>query len=157
VRSRGTAIPRRSNAKKGNISMCIYCGTTNYRKIYESHFGSIPIDEEGRSYDIHHIDGNHSNNNPDNLRAVTVQEHYDIHYSQKDYGACFFIATQRMNKTKEEISELARITALQRVENGTHHFLGGKIQRKLAEKRTKEKSNPFFWRKNTKCIKPKKT
>ena len=59
----------------------------NYRKIYESHFGPIPKEKNGRSYDIHHIDGNHSNNSPENLRAVTIQEHYNIHYEQEDWYA----------------------------------------------------------------------
>ena len=64
--------------------MCIYCGTNKYRKIYEHHHGLIPKEENGRTYEIHHIDGNHSNNNPSNLTAVTLQDHYDIHYSQQD-------------------------------------------------------------------------
>jgi len=77
---RGTVIPNYSNATKGNISMTIY-NTTNYRKIYEQYYGPIPRDEQGRSYEIHHIDGNHSNNDPTNLKCVSIQEHYDIHYS----------------------------------------------------------------------------
>jgi hypothetical protein len=52
-----------------------------FRKIYEDYFGPIPKDSDGRSYDIHHIDGDHSNNHPSNLKAVTIQEHYDIHYA----------------------------------------------------------------------------
>jgi N-acetylglutamate synthase/N-acetylornithine aminotransferase len=68
--------------------MCIYCNTTNYRKIYENHHGPILKDEEGRTYEIHHIDGDHSNNDPVNLTALTLQEHYNIHYSQGDYYAC---------------------------------------------------------------------
>lgn len=32
--------------------MCIYCGTSNYRKIYENHHGLIPIDNSGRTYDF---------------------------------------------------------------------------------------------------------
>jgi len=36
--------------------MCIYCNTTNYRKIYENHLGTIPKDHEGRSYEIHQLD-----------------------------------------------------------------------------------------------------
>ena len=64
--------------------MCIYCGTNKYRKIYESHNGPIPKEDNGRSYEIHHIDGNHFNNDPSNLKAVSIQEHYDIHYSQGD-------------------------------------------------------------------------
>jgi hypothetical protein len=55
-----------------------------YRKIYEQNFGPIPKEPNGRTYEIHHIDGNHNNNDPTNLSAMTIQEHYDIHYSQGD-------------------------------------------------------------------------
>lgn len=52
--------------------MCMYCGTNKYRKIYVNHFGPIPKDITGRSYEIHHIDGNHLNNDPNNLKAVSI-------------------------------------------------------------------------------------
>jgi hypothetical protein len=110
--------------------MCIYCGTRYYRKIYENHHGPIPKDQTGRLYEIHHTDGNHSNNEPSNLKAVTIQEHYDIHYSQGDYSACALIAIQRMNKHSEEISELVGKASRARVAAGTHNFLSGEIQRK---------------------------
>lgn len=102
--------------------MCIYCTTSNYRKIYINHHGPIPKDEQGRAFDIHHIDGNRSNNDPSNLKALSILDHYNIHYSQGDYAACFWMMSQRMEKTPEELSELARKAAHQRVENGTHHF-----------------------------------
>jgi len=88
--------------------MCTYCGTTNYRKIYKNHVGPIPQEEDGRTYEIHHIDGNHSNNNPSNLIAVTLNEHYNIHYAQGDYNACKLMKLQRMNYTTKEIQELSR-------------------------------------------------
>ena len=62
--------------------MTIYTGK-NYRKIYKQYYGPIPKDEFGRRYDIHHIDGNHDNCDASNLKAVTIQEHYDIHYQQE--------------------------------------------------------------------------
>lgn len=101
--------------------MCIYCGTNNYRKIYQNHYGPIPKDVDGRTYEIHHIDGNHSNNEPSNLMSITVKEHYDIHYAQKDYGACLLIS-RAMAITPEEKSKLAEMYAQQRVKNGSHHF-----------------------------------
>lgn len=103
--------------------MCIYCNTTHYRKIYENHYGNIPKDTTGRSYDIHHIDGNHDNNNPANLKAVSIQEHYDIHHTLGDYGACFKMA-YRMKMTATELSELARLAAIKRVQDGTHPWAG---------------------------------
>lgn len=105
----------------------------NYRKIYEEHYGPIPKEPNGRSYEIHHKDGNHTNNDPTNLVAVTLQEHYDLHYAQGDYGACYMMASQRMNRSPEEIAQLASIQQRARVKNGTHHLLGGKIQRRLVE------------------------
>jgi len=95
--------------------MTIYIPRINYRKIYEQHYGPIP-----HGLEIHHIDGDYTNNNPSNLKAVTIQEHYDIHYAQEDWDACSAIAI-RMNIDRTEISR-------KRVENGTHNFLGGRIQ-----------------------------
>jgi len=115
--------------------MCIYCTTKNYRKIYENHYGEIPKDANGRRYDIHHIDGNHTNNNPVNLTAVTIQEHYDIHYARGEYGSCFKMA-YRMNLTPEELSALARQANKERVARGEHHFLGGEVNRKRFENGT---------------------
>lgn len=122
-----------------------------YRKIYEQNFGSIPKEPTGRSYEIHHIDGDNSNNDPANLRAVTIQEHYNIHYSQQDWGACLLIS-KRLKLSPKEISNISRKNALKQFENGTHPFLipgvgtrsvangthnffGGEIQRKNNQRR----------------------
>ena len=101
--------------------MCIYCGTHKYRKIYEHHHGAIPKDNDGRTYEIHHIDGNDRNNDPSNLKAVSIMEHYNIHYSQGDYAACLAISG-RLQTTPEEKSSLATQAARKRIEEGTFHF-----------------------------------
>lgn len=112
---------------------------SDYRKIYEQHNGAIPKDKDGRHYEIHHIDGNRKNDNPSNLIALTIQEHYDIHYAQGDWGACQNIMI-RMNKTPEEISKTCRGLAIKnnhrRVEDGTHNFLGPESNRKRIENGT---------------------
>jgi HNH endonuclease len=112
--------------------------TTEYRRIYIAHFGPIPRESNGRSYEIHHIDGDHTNNDPSNLVAITLQEHYDIHYARGDWGACYLMAVQRMNKTPEELSELASkrnsLRNKKLVEEGTHNFLGGYIQKERNRK-----------------------
>lgn len=99
--------------------MCIYCNTNNYRKIYENHIGPIPKEENGRTYEIHHVDGNRKNNDPTNLKCVSIQEHYSIHYSQGDWAACLLIAN-RINLTYKERCEIAKLAAKTRTENGTH-------------------------------------
>jgi HNH endonuclease len=93
----------------------------NYHKIYEENFGPIPVDSENRTYEIHHIDGNRNNNDPSNLKAVSIQEHYDIHYSQGDYGACWAIA-KRMKLSSIKISELAALNNKNKLDKGIHHF-----------------------------------
>ena len=106
--------------------MCIYCKTNKYRKIYENHVGPIPKDEDGRSFDIHHKDGNHKNNNLDNLIALSLLEHYEQHKLQEDWYACQILAN-RATISKDEQSAIATIVALKRVADGTHPFLDSKV------------------------------
>ena len=60
----------------------------NYRKIWEASHGAIPYDSSGRKMEIHHIDGDRSNNELSNLQLVTIDEHYDIHHANGDWAAC---------------------------------------------------------------------
>lgn len=80
----------------------------SYRKIWEDANGPIPKDELGRSYEIHHIDGNRKNNDLSNLMCVSIREHYEIHLKQKDYGAAFIIS-QRLDVSAEEMQRLAKL------------------------------------------------
>jgi len=122
-----------------------------YRKIYEQHYGPIPREADGRAYEIHHKDGDKTNNRIENLLATTIQNHYEIHLEQGDYAACYRIA-QRMKLSPQVISELASLENHKRVAKGTHPFLGkennrkqvveeihpflgGEIQRKTAQRR----------------------
>lgn len=123
--------------------MCIYCGTNKYRKIYEHHNGAIPVDESGRTYDIHHIDGDRSNNEPNNLLAVSIADHLAIHKSQGDYGACVRIMS-RLALSPNEIANMARMNNLARVANGTHNLLGGEISRKSQRKRVEDGVHHFL-------------
>lgn len=45
-----------------------------HRAIYEEHYGKIP-----KGHHIHHIDGDITNNNIENLHLLTNSEHIDIH------------------------------------------------------------------------------
>jgi hypothetical protein len=118
--------------------------TKIHRKIYIKHFGAIP-----NGFDIHHIDGNHSNNDPSNLKAVSLQEHYDIHYSQGDYAAALRIA-QRMGLSKEQKSKLASMAATKANLEGKcgfklgHASQAGKVGGKKGGKYAKENRTGIF-------------
>ena len=118
-----------SKRYKGAFSMCIYCTTTNYRKIYENHHGVIPKDHQGRSYHIHHIDGNHNNNDPGNLQAVSVEDHYQIHLDQGDLWAAIRLASL-LEISAEERSRLSKEVNAHMKETGKHPFVGGEMQRR---------------------------
>ena len=118
--------------------MCIYCGTNRYRKIYQQHYGVIP-----KNYDIHHIDGNHSNHTPENLQSVSLAEHYDIHYQNSDWKACLIMSV-RLKITPEEKSALASKSNAERVSNNTHHFQNGDIQRKTNRRRLENGTHLFL-------------
>lgn len=114
---------------------------SNYRKIYEAHYGPIPKDDQGRSYEIHHIDNNHNNNSIHNLKLVTIDEHYAIHKAQGDYVSAFMIA-QRMKLSPKELSDIASksvtLVNKKRIEDGTHNFQDSEAarQRNLARVNT---------------------
>lgn len=112
----------------------------HYRTVWQKANGPIPRDSLGRSYEIHHINGNHSDNRLENLALVTIEEHYRIHYEQGDYDACNLIS-MRMGLSPEEVSKnssnLMKLLSkenrhpfqgknfnVERLANGTHNFLG---------------------------------
>ena len=98
-----------------------------HRQIWEQHYGPIPKDRHGRSLEIHHINGDHTDNRIENLKLVTIEEHYNIHKEQGDWVACHLIA-QRMAKTPQELSRLIS----------------------ESNKRRTGKLNPFYGKKHTK-------
>jgi hypothetical protein len=65
--------------------------TSTARNVWKSFYGNIPKDALGRSYEIHHIDGNCHNNNIDNLSCITIEDHYKIHLSQGEVAAANLI------------------------------------------------------------------
>lgn len=121
--------------------MSIYT-KTNYRKIYEQYYGPIPKDDNGRSYEIHHIDGNHDNCDITNLKLVTIEEHYDIHYAQGDWNACLRM-TERMQISPEEKSRLGTLQNKKRIAEGRHHFTSSEWQRENQLKRVANGNHPF--------------
>lgn len=57
--------------------------SNNYRKIWEEYNQQ----EIPKGYHIHHIDGNHDNNNPENLECLSAEDHWKKHYEQGDIVA----------------------------------------------------------------------
>lgn len=96
----------------------------NYRRIWESHFGPIPVDDSGRPYEIHHVDGNRNNNDISNLVCVSIDEHYKIHNEQGDWGSAGAVL-RRINNPQDHntLSHLSKKSNQERVERGTHNFL----------------------------------
>lgn len=92
----------------------------SYRDIYEKKHGVIP-----KGYEIHHIDGDRSNNNIENLLAVSIEQHYEIHLSQGDYLACS-IMMSRMNMTKEERKEIHNLAMNNRDQSGNKNPMYGR-------------------------------
>ena len=120
-----------------SISMCIYCQTNKYRKIYENHYGPIPKDHDGRTFDIHHVDKDRGNNSPENLHALSIKDHYSIHYSQGDWMSCWKIGV-KMRMSVTELSVLSKQRQRERVANGSHNFMRRKDGNSLASDRVKD-------------------
>lgn len=118
---------------------------STYRKIYEQHYGPIPKDDIGRSYEIHHIDGNHSNNQIENLLCVSIQEHYNIHLQQGDYNAASMIA-RRMHYelSSEELSHIARLSVLKQKAENKHNLSNPELRKIYIKKQIENRTHPFF-------------
>lgn len=110
----------------------------NYRNIYEANVGPIPTDEEGRTYDIHHLDGDRTNNDPTNLVALSIDEHFRVHYEQGDWMACHAIGL-RMKLSPEEISSLSKRTQEERIKQGNHPFVDSEWQSRQGKKANKRR------------------
>lgn len=122
---------------------------SNYRKLWEDKYGPIPYDTSGRRMEIHHIDGDRNNNALSNLKLVTINEHYDIHHSNGDWGACQSIIN-RMNINPKEKSKTCSELAKKRLSDGTHHFLDPdfiKLDSIRKSTRNKGSGNPMYGKK----------
>jgi len=83
----------------------------NYRKVWTDVWGPIPKDEKGRSYEIHHIDGNRENNNLENLMCLSIKEHFEKHLEQGDIAAAHRIG-QRLELDPEYLRKLNKEKSL---------------------------------------------
>ncbi len=98
----------------------------DYRRIWERINGPIPHDDMGRPYEIHHIDGDRSNNSINNLLCVSIIEHLKIHEQQGNVGACIAIRLrmgQDLSLLRVLASEWSKESNRARLANGTHNFI----------------------------------
>jgi hypothetical protein len=113
-----------------------------HRQIYEQHNGPIPREPDGRSYEIHHIDGNPDNNTPDNLIALTLKEHFEMHKSQGDWGAAWLLS-KKLKLTPYELSELAKKSVQKQLDEKNHPFQSGELQRRTQLEMVKNGTHNF--------------
>lgn len=139
-----------------------------YRKIWIEHFGEIPKDEYGITYEIHHIDRNRSNNDITNLMCVSLKEHFYIHFNAKEYSAAYGVMIRMkciddLPIGKSELASLAARTLpdskkaflrpdvrkknldsmKERINNGTFHLLSGEIQSRTNKRLVSEGRHVF--------------
>jgi hypothetical protein len=75
----------------------------NYRRLWMKLKGPIPVDEHGRSFEIHHIDGNRENNSIENLQCLSAEDHFKLHYDRKEFFAANLIA-KRLGRSLENVT-----------------------------------------------------
>lgn len=110
-----------------------------YSSIWIEANGPIPLDKNGRSYEIHHINGDHNDNRLENLQLVSIEEHYAIHFNQKDFYACQLIA-QRMAINPTMLSNICSELAKER----NAKYWSNPDNRVKASLKTRGENNPMF-------------
>ena len=120
----------------------------NYRKLWESIHGIIPKDSSGRTFDIHHIDGNRKNNSIDNLICLSLEDHYKIHLkqfeetkSEKEFRSLIFLSS-RINKS---VNNLTGWTVSQETKDKIRNTLKGKKRPYEVVKKSQEKLKGYKW------------
>lgn len=120
----------------------------NYRKLWEQTHGSIPKDEFGRTYDIHHIDGNRKNNSIDNLICLSLEDHYKIHLkqfeetkSEKEFRSLVFL----MERVGKRVENLTGWTVSQETREKIRQSLKGKKRPKEVIDKVSKKLKGRVW------------
>lgn len=120
----------------------------DYRKLWVKLKGEIPKDEFGRSYEIHHIDGNRKNNTIENLICVSIEEHYEIHKQQyletgshKDLAATRYLA----GKLGKKVIEISGYTLSDETKIKISNTLKGVKHSPERVEKMKERLRGFKW------------
>lgn len=128
----------------------------NHRHVWIKHYGSIPYDENGQTYEIHHIDGNKDNNDISNLLCLSIREHSQIHFNKGEYAAAYailkrskgiienFTGWKHTEESKKKISDSTSgdknpmYGRTREDRKGKGYWLGKKQPKELVEKRVKK-------------------
>jgi hypothetical protein len=120
----------------------------NYRKIWEHHYGKIPKDDYGRTFDIHHIDGNRNNNSIGNLICLSIEDHYKIHLkqfnetkSEKEFRSLVFLS-KRMNR---DVSFLTGWTVSDETKEKIRKSLKGKKRPDCVVEKMRQSLKNYEW------------
>jgi len=120
----------------------------NYRKLWEQNYGPIPKDETGRTYDIHHIDGNRKNNSLDNLICLSIEDHYKIHLkqfeetkSEKEFRSLVFLS----KRIKKDVSTLTGWSVSNETREKIKNTLTGKKRPIQVVEKVREKMKGYQW------------
>jgi hypothetical protein len=122
-----------------------------HRKAWYDHYGDIPVDSDGVTFEIHHINGDRTDNRIENLTCVSIIDHYNIHLAQGDAYACESIHRRMTENRLIREGKLTRLSL-----KGKNHPLYGighteETKRKLSENHhdVSGKNNPMYGRKHT--------
>jgi hypothetical protein len=74
--------------------------------------------------------------------ALSVKEHYDLHYAQGDWYAALKLAAE-MKLSRKEKSDIAKKHAAKQLEEGTHPFQNPELGRRACQAQLDAGTHPF--------------
>lgn len=126
----------------------------DYRKVCQEHYGYT--NEQMIGMDVHHVDGDRNNNNPENLLLLTPKEHAKVHNNQfvewartgsKLGNEAFIKRLKEQGPTEKEIAHRKKMAELRKT--GLHRVPHSEITKKtISENKKKhfiDKKNHPMW------------
>lgn len=118
-----------------------------YRKIWIEKYGEIPLDLDGRSYHIHHIDRDRNNNSIENLKCLSPVDHFIEHFNAGEYHMAYAIAIKYLDKDEQNwfggLSSLAKLAANTR-NNAAIGFRNKELFNRIMKEQKRKIENRLF-------------
>lgn len=86
--------------------------TKRIRELWAALYGPIPVDENGVTFDIHHVDFNPNNNAPSNWKALSIADHYQVHRDNKDWYSALLISYRLKKKPNDLTAVIENVVEL---------------------------------------------